>query len=418
MLRVSRRVVCAGSSASLDAAVSKIEHVWNMKFNGSPTTRQMNLHTDAKAATPMFNILTLEGSVAKDAEEPVIPREVCEKMMTTMVKHHVTDTILLEAQRQGRISFYMTSFGEEAAVVGSAAAMEQQDEVFLQYREAALLAYRGFTVENMIAQCMGNVEDPLKGRQMPIHYGSKELNVQMVSSPLATQIPQAAGAGYAFKLENGNRICACYFGEGAASEGDFHAGLNFASTVGARTLFFARNNGYAISTPTESQYHGEGILPRGIAYGIPSVRVDGNDALAVYVATLRAREHILAHNTPVLIEAMSYRVGHHSTSDDSTAYRPKTEISHFDSTFSPIRRFSNYLIAKGWWNEQQTNDIRAATEQLVIKELSRQEKLPLYGVETLFEDTFAVPTPHLVQQREETLEHYKRNKAVYDSEHH
>jgi 2-oxoisovalerate dehydrogenase E1 component alpha subunit len=415
-LRMMRR--CTVFRCSLDAAISKIEHVWNMKFSGKPTTNALNFHTDPKPATPMFSVLTLEGNVHEGAADPGIPRDICRKMISTMISHHTTDTILLEAQRQGRISFYMTSFGEEAAVVGSAAALQLQDEVFLQYREAALLAYRGFGVDKMIAQCMGNIEDPLKGRQMPIHYGSKELNVQMVSSPLATQIPQAAGAGYAFKLEKGNRICACYFGEGAASEGDFHAGLNFASTVGSRSLFFVRNNGFAISTPASAQYRGEGILPRGIAYGIPSIRVDGNDALAVFTATRRARELILEHNTPVLIEAMSYRVSHHSTSDDSTAYRPKSEIKHFDDTFSPIRRFSKYLINKGWWSDEETNELRKSTEDFVVKELSRQEKVQLYPVDTLFEDTFATMTPGLRQQKEETIAHYNRNKEFYDSDNH
>lgn len=408
----------AGKKLNFEEEIKAVEDVWNIKFGNHPITKKMDFHTDKTEAAPMFNILDLEGNVINPDMLPDIDKDLAVKMMTTMVRHNMTDRILLEAQRQGRISFYMTSFGEEAAVVGSAAALQPQDYCFLQYREAALLQYRGMKIEEMIAQCMGNSEDPFKGRQMPIHYGSKPFNVQMVSSPLATQIPQAAGAGYAFKLEkDSRRICACYFGEGAASEGDFHAGLNFASTTGAHTLFFVRNNGYAISTPTDNQYFGDGILPRGIAYGMPSARVDGNDVLAVYSVTKRARELILERGVPALVESMSYRVGHHSTSDDSTRYREKSEISHFDETFNPILRFANYLKAKGWWHDDLTKGIQTETRDLILSELKRQEKLPIWPVEELFNDTFAVPTPNLVEQRAETVAHYEANKDKYASLH-
>lgn len=385
-----------------------------MKFNGKPTTTSLNFHDQQVGAVPMYNILSLDGQTVENEKDlPDISKEVCEKIMTTMVKQNMTDRILLEAQRQGRISFYMTAFGEEAAIAGAAAGIQFQDEVFLQYRETGVLTYRGFSISSMISQCMGNQEDPLKGRQMPIHYGSKELNVQMVSSPLATQLPHAAGAGYAFKLEGKERICVCFFGEGAASEGDFHAGLNFASTVGSHTLYFVRNNGFAISTPTQDQYHGDGILPRGVAYGMPSVRVDGNDVLAVYAATKKAREMILEKSTPVLIEAMSYRVGHHSTSDDSTAYRSKDEISHFESVFSPIPRFGNFLKNRGWWSDEQTKAIQQATRDECLKELKRQEDLPPWPVEHLFEDTYKTMTPNLRKQKEETVAHYNRHVDKY-----
>jgi 2-oxoisovalerate dehydrogenase E1 component subunit alpha len=168
-----------------------------------------------------------------------------------------------------------------------------------------------------------------KGRQMPVHYGKASLNVHTISSPLSTQIPQAAGAAYAKRLAGDPGLAVAYFGEGAASEGDFHAALNFASVLDCPTLFFIRNNGYAISTPVDSQYRGDGIAGRGAGYGVDSVRVDGNDVFAVYEATRRAREYILANNRPVLIEAMSYRASHHSTSDDSSRYREKEEIEYW-----------------------------------------------------------------------------------------
>lgn len=154
------------------------------------------------------------------------------------------------------------------------------------------------------------------------------------------------GAAYAFKLAKNDHISVCYFGEGAASEGDFHAAFNFAATKDCPILFFARNNGFAISTPTVDQFRGDGIASRGSGYGIPVMRVDGNDFLAVHEATRLAREFILAENRPVLVEAMSYRQGHHSTSDDSTRYREVAEIKHWKETCDPIDRTKKYLIVR------------------------------------------------------------------------
>jgi 2-oxoisovalerate dehydrogenase E1 component alpha subunit len=191
-------------------------------------------------------------------------------------------------------------------------ALQPDDEVFAQYREVGLLLHRGFSVEQVADQCFATASDLGKGRMMPVHYGSKELHVQTISSPLATQIPQAAGAAYAQKLAGNGRIVACYFGEGAASEGDFHAGMNIAATMGSPVIFFCRNNQYAISTPSREQYRGDGIAGRGLAYGMHTIRVDGNDIFAVFAATKAARAIASGKGPdglqqPVLIEAMTYR---------------------------------------------------------------------------------------------------------------
>ena len=200
-----------------------------------------------------------------------------------------TDSLLYMAQRQGKISFYMTSHGEEAAVIGSAAGLEQQDAIFPQYREQGALMWRGYTLDQMLDQCMGNSQDPAKGRQMAVHYGSPELNVFTISSPLTTQLPHATGVGYSYRIKNEPRIAVTYFGEGAASEGDFHAALNFAAVLSSQVLFICRNNKYAISTPIKDQYRGDHIAGRGPSYGIATLRVDGNDALAVHSAVQFAR---------------------------------------------------------------------------------------------------------------------------------
>lgn len=245
------------------------------------------------------------GTIISTKDDPKLENESIIKMYKTMIMLNVMDKIMFDLQRQGRIAFYMTNFGEEATHIGSAAALDLNDIVYSQYREAGVLLWRGFTVTQFMHQCHSNEKDIGKGRQMPLAYGSKDINFMTVSSPLSTQMPQAVGAAYALKGKN--RVVIVYFGDGAASEGDAHAALNFAATLECPVIFFCRNNGYAISTPTSEQYRGDGIAARGTSYGIDTVRVDGNDIFAVYNATALAKKHVLQHNVPVLIEAMTYR---------------------------------------------------------------------------------------------------------------
>ena len=187
-------------------------------------------------------------------------------------------------------------------------------------------------------QLFGTKHDYGKGRNMPIHYMSERLHWHPISSPLATQIPHAVGAAYGLKMENSANVVVCFFGEGAASEGDFHAGLNIAATKRCPVVFVCRNNGYAISTPTLEQYAGDGIASRGVGYGIETIRVDGNDILAVYEVIKEARRVAVTEQKPVLVEAMSYRVSHHSTSDDSFAYRAKMVVEEWKRRDHPITR--------------------------------------------------------------------------------
>ncbi|KFM82944.1 2-oxoisovalerate dehydrogenase subunit alpha, mitochondrial, partial [Stegodyphus mimosarum] len=273
------------------------------------------------------------------------------------------DRILYESQRQGRISFYMTSFGEEGTHFGSAAALHPQDLIYGQYREAGVLMYRGYTLDQFVNQCYGNKNDVTKGRQMPVHYGQKDLNFVSISSPLATQLPQAVGSAYALKRSQKEICVICYFGDGASSEGDAHAALNFAATLNCPIIFFCRNNGYAISTPTHEQYKGDGVAARGPAYGIPSIRVDGNDILAVYNVTKAARQLVVEESKPALIEAMTYRIGHHSTSDDSSAYRSVDEVRFWHQKDHPISRLRKYMENQGWWDDAREKAWKEETKK-------------------------------------------------------
>merc|ERR1719500_1703715 len=288
------------------------------QFPGAKASYTENLDVlqpDVTNGIPIYRVMDRYGKVFDQTHEPNIDLEELQHMYKSMTMLNSMDKILYESQRQGRISFYMTNYGEEATHIGSAAALKKNDLVYGQYREAGVLTYRGFTLDQFCDQCYGNASDLGKGKQMPIHYGSKDLSFVTISSPLATQMPQAVGSAYAFKRAQNGLVVICYFGEGAASEGDAHAAFNFAATLECPIIFFCRNNGYAISTPVSEQYRGDGIAVRGPAYGMSTIRVDGNDVLAVYNAVKAAREMAITENKPVLIEAMTYRIGHHSTSD-------------------------------------------------------------------------------------------------------
>lgn len=196
-------------------------------------------HPEDVGKVPIYRVIDSSGTVLEADQDPQLPQEVVQKMFRDMVQLTIMDKILYESQRQGRISFYMTNEGEEASHIGSAAALSNDDLIYGQYREAGILVWRGFTIADFIDQCYGNDDDLSKGRQMPVHYGSKSLNFMTISSPLATQMSQAVGAAYAFKLRpNNQRIVVTYFGEGAASEGDAHAAFNFAATLKSPIILF------------------------------------------------------------------------------------------------------------------------------------------------------------------------------------
>jgi 2-oxoisovalerate dehydrogenase E1 component alpha subunit len=238
---------------------------------------------------------------------------------------------------------------------------------------------------------------------MPIHYGSATHHFATISSPLATQLPHAVGAAYALKLQRTGGVAVAYFGEGAASEGDFHAALNFAAVLRAPVLFICRNNGYAISTPASEQYRGDGIAGRGPAYGVATLRVDGGDARAVHAATAEARRLALLHSAPVLLECILYRAGHHSTSDDSSTYRTAEEMRGGRAR-DPVGRFRAWLAATGGWDDAREAEARRAARREAIDALEAAGAVPRPPLGTLFDDVYDALPWHLEEQRAEALE--------------
>ncbi|WP_105213595.1 thiamine pyrophosphate-dependent dehydrogenase E1 component subunit alpha [Pseudoalteromonas sp. T1lg22] len=372
---------------------------------------------------PTYRVLNEQGTVSEGATVPEIDQDTALKIYDTMRFIRALDERMQAAQRQGRVSFYMQCLGEEAAVTASAAALDDNDMIMAQYREQAALRYRGFTLEQFMNQMFSNEKDLGKGRQMPIHYGSNELNYMTISSPLGTQIPQASGYAYGQKIKHINKqsgeldseidnITICYFGEGAASEGDFHAGLNMAAVHKAPVIFFARNNGYAISTPAEEQFAGDGIASRGVGYGIKTIRVDGGDALAVYAATKTAREHATKTGEPVLIESLAYRLGAHSTSDDPSGYRSKDEEASYREN-CPVARFRTWLVAQGWLDEQEDEKVKEQVREQILDALKVAEKVAKPPLEDLISDVYDTPIPSLQAQYEQLKSHIKKYPDAY-----
>lgn len=308
------------------------------------------------------------------------------------------DNTLYNAQRQGRISFYMTSYGEYAIQVAAGATFKMEDICLLQYRELGALLYRGIPMESYMDQCFGTSDDLSKGRQMPLHYGSAKHNIVTISSPLATQCPQAAGHGYALRMNNEPRVAVCWFGDGSASEGDVHPAMNFAATLKSQTVFICRNNGWAIATPVKDQYAGDGIAPRGIALGIPTIRVDGCDLLASYWACKTAREMTLKNKQPTLIEAMAYRVGHHSTSDDWTRYRTQQEVDFWNNDVNPIDRLRKFMIDSKIWSTEEEAKVIKATKKEVLDTMAKCEKKPKVAPPQIIQDVYEKPTKRLEEE--------------------
>eukprot|EP00471_Norrisiella_sphaerica_P009117 CAMPEP_0184492686 /NCGR_PEP_ID=MMETSP0113_2-20130426/23985_1 /TAXON_ID=91329 /ORGANISM="Norrisiella sphaerica, Strain BC52" /LENGTH=427 /DNA_ID=CAMNT_0026877627 /DNA_START=253 /DNA_END=1536 /DNA_ORIENTATION=+ len=378
-------------------------------------TELLNHDPSQDPIIPSYRVLDELGNLLTTKQEYHLDPHAVVEMYKTMAEVEAIDHIFMQSQRHGRISFYMQNSGEEGLQVGSAAALSERDHIFSQYRELGVFLWRGFDMQQVAHQCFSNVHDLGKGRQMPMHFGSHKLNMYTISSPLATQLPQASGVAYVLKRRRENACVACYFGDGAASEGDFHAALNFAATLECPVIFFCRNNGWAISTPTDEQYRGDGILSRAAGYGMRGIRVDGNDMLAVFEATKAARNYAVTQSRPIIIEAMTYRRGHHSSSDDSNSYRETEELQWWRDNNDPVSRVRRYLESQQLWDSDQEADLRQSMKKKVKKCMSSAERAQKPPVEALFTDVYAEMPKRLEEQQQDLKRHLKKYASNYDT---
>ncbi len=316
------------------------------------------------------------------------------------------DARMLTAQRQGKTSFYMQHMGEEAVSCAFRMAMAPGDMNFPTYRQAGLLIAGGYPMVDMMNQIFSNEADPIKGRQLPVMYSSREHGFFSISGNLGTQFIQAVGWAMASAISGDTRIAAGWIGDGSTAESDFHAALVFASTYRAPVVLNIVNNQWAISTFQGIARGGAGTFAaRGLGFGIPSLRVDGNDYLAVHAVATWAAERARRGLGPTLIEHVTYRVGAHSTSDDPSAYRPKTESDAWPLG-DPVIRLKSHLIRLGVWSDERHTQMEAEISDEVIaaqREAERHGTLHAGGkpsVRDIFEDVYAEMPPHLRRQRQ------------------
>ena len=345
--------------------------------------------------TEMLRVLDADGKIVGAA--PDVPAADLVAMLRHMVKMRTIDTRMLSLQRQGRIGFYGTATGQEAAVTGSAYAMRPNDWVFHALRETGVCLWRGTTVKELVCQLIGNSGDVLIGRQMPMHFSDRRVRSVAWSSVIATQLPHAMGAAWAAKLQKKDEVMMGYIGDGGTSSGDFHAALNFAAVFKVPAVFFCQNNQWAISVPLSQQTRSESLAVKAVAYGMPGVQVDGNDVLAVVAATREAIQRASRGEGPTFIEAVTFRMGGHSSSDDPTRYRDKDLVGVWEKR-DPLNRLRAYLSAQGL--------LSAGTEEKWVEEINAEisaaiteaEALPPPGIETMFTDVYAEMPRHLQEQ--------------------
>ncbi|MEM1131819.1 MAG: 3-methyl-2-oxobutanoate dehydrogenase (2-methylpropanoyl-transferring) subunit alpha [Pseudomonadota bacterium] len=354
----------------------------------------------------LVRVLDDEGKVV-GPWNPKLKPDVLIKMLENMALVRAFDERLFRAQRQGKTSFYMKCRGEEATSVCAAFALASDDMVFPSYRQQGVLIARGYPLVEMVNQIYSNKGDKLKGRQLPIMYCSREHSFFTISGNLATQYPQAVGWAMASAIKGDTRIAATWCGEGSTAEGDFHSAATFAAVYNAPVILNVINNQWAISS--FSGFAGAErttFAARAVGYGMAGLRVDGNDALAVYAATQWAAERARTNQGPTLIEYFTYRAEGHSTSDDPSAYRSADESKEWPLG-DPINRLKQHLVQLGEWDEERhaTMDERLANEVKAATKEAEKNGILGHGLhqpfETMFQDVFEELPWHLKEQSEQ-----------------
>jgi 2-oxoisovalerate dehydrogenase E1 component alpha subunit len=350
-----------------------------------------------------------EDGRAVGAWDPKLDPDTLRKMLRDMVTVRVFDDRMYRAQRQGKTSFYMKCTGEEAIAVATAAAMHRDDMHFPTYRQQGLLVSRGYPLTKMMCQIYSNAGDHMKGRQLPIMYSDREHGFFSISGNLGTQYPQAVGWAMASAIKGDSRIAMGWIGDGATAEGDFHSAMTFATVYNAPVILAVVNNQWAISSFSGiAGAERATFAARAVGYGMAGLRVDGNDALAVYAAVQWASERARSNNGPTLIEFFTYRAEGHSTSDDPAGYRPAGEAQKWPLG-DPIARLRQHLVALGEWDDERHDALVKQADAEVRAAQKEAEKLGILSeqgrtnIESMFEDVYADVPWNVAEQRDQAL---------------
>lgn len=325
-----------------------------------------------------------------------------------MVQTRSFEKEVIRLHRQGRVSIYSSSEGEEALAIAAAMTLSEEDWLFPDYRVAGALFQRGVPMEEFLAQLFGTGRDLSKGRQIPTHYGGRRRRISSISSPVGNGIAQAVGLAWAARIKKGSEVALTFFGDGATSEEGFHTGMNIAGIHKLPIVFICRNNQYAISVPLRLQTGSETIAIKAKAYGFDGVRVDGTDALAVHEVVREAVERAREGGGPTLVEGVTYRHGAHSTSDDDTRYRDAREAEAWRRR-DPIARLQRYLGARGLWDDAKEATLQQSVAARVQAAVAEAEVAPPPPLESLFDDVYRDLPWHLQEQRQDFVNHERRN---------
>ncbi len=359
-------------------------------------------------ALGFYRVIDEEGRVV--GEEPDIPSATLIDMYTYMVRARILDEWLLKLQRMGKVAIHAPNRGQEAAAVGASMALRREDWLFPSYRELGALLVRGMSEEEILDRALYNADDPLKGSDFAI-YGHRKYNTIPAPVPVGNQIPHAVGAAMAAKIMGHDTVVMTFFGDGATSRGDFHAGLNFAGVFKAPVVFVIQNNMWAISVPLSRQTKAPTLAIKGVAYGVPGIRVDGNDVVAVYRVAVEAVNRARSGEGPTLIEARTYRLGPHTTADDPSRYRSEEEVKKYEK-YEPIRRFRRYLIDRGLLDEEKDKELWEKWGEHTRKAIERSLEKPPLPVEVILEDVYSEPPWNLREQLRELRESIRVMKEL------
>lgn len=361
------------------------------------------VRADVPADLGLYRVLQDDGT-ATAVTDPVIAPDIVTRAYRTMKLMRLLDARMMLLQRQGRVGFYGACTGQEATPTGTALALREQDWVFPALRESSIMLVRGMPLSTYLCQVFGNAGDLLKGRQMPSHMSARQVNQVAWSSCIATQLTQAVGAAWAAKLRGDDCVVIGFIGDGGTSEPDFHHAMNFAGIYQVPCVIICQNNQFAISVRPWQQTASETYAVKGRAYGVPSVRVDGNDALAVYHAVAQAVERGRSGGGPTFIEALTYRIGAHSSSDDPSRYRSQEEVDAW-LLRDPVKRLRDHMVGVGMMDDERDAALEEELNAEIAAAIKTAEAFPPPERSSLFDDVYEQLPPHLREQRDALLRH-------------
>ncbi|MCS6769272.1 MAG: thiamine pyrophosphate-dependent dehydrogenase E1 component subunit alpha [Candidatus Caldarchaeum sp.] len=356
------------------------------------------MSSDEEAGLGFVQILNHEGVVVGEPD-PTLTNDLLVRMMQDMVKARVFDEWMLKIHPLGMASRYAPCEGQEASMIGSVYSTSSNDWLFPTYREYPVALARGVPLTEIMHRMFANSKDPLKGHEITL-FGDRRYRIVIGAGGVSLMAPVAVGMAMASVMKSERDVFFVYLGDGATSKGDFHEAINWAGVFKTPVVFFVQNNQWAISVPFSRQTASQTIAVKAKAYGIPGVRVDGNDVMAVYTACRKAVDRARNRQGPTLVEAVTYRMGPHTTADDPTRYRSEEEVAEWRRR-DPVKRIRNYLSRNGLWSENLEKQLTEDFKKTLRQATEEAEKTPPLKPTSIFEDVYSSLPWHLAEEMDE-----------------